>query len=61
MNLSSDQYRHQNRLAARIKAPRKAIVTLEPSPTRWATAGKIISDASANPAPSNKEAISGWF
>lgn len=51
----------QKRLAARINAPRSAMVTLDPSPTRCATAGRMISEASAKPAPSNKEVISGCF
>lgn len=53
----------QKRLAARISAPRRAMVTLEPRPTRWATAGRMIRDASAKPAPRSREAISGccWF
>jgi hypothetical protein len=48
----------QTRFAARIKAPRRAIVRLLPMPTRCASAGRMIREASANPAPSSSEVSS---
>ena len=55
------QPRSAGSLAARISAPRRAMVRLEPMPMRWATAGSRISEARAKPAPSSRAAISGLF